>query len=188
MPDSVFPYALPYTLQQDDQLYFLHIAKTAGRSFEDFLKRYFPAEQTIRIDVEHGYPANIPENVFRDYRLYLGHLGYYFVSLFPENKKPYWLTMLRDPVERVISFYYFFRNIQPVKQGHLSYRHQVLASTLSLLEFVQSEETAELVNNYQFHTLVDSDMIYFNNIRGINYHRSIDSSAELVSLVKHRLQ
>lgn len=89
MPEDIFQKTLLYTLKPDDQVYFLHIAKTAGRSFEDFLKKYFPTEQTMRTYVENGYPANIPPNVFTDYGLYLGNLGYYFLSLFPENKQPF---------------------------------------------------------------------------------------------------
>ena len=186
MSEGIFPRVLPYDLTPEDQLYFLHIAKTGGRSFEDLLKKNFPKEQTIRIDVPNGYPENIPSNVFNDYRLYLGHLGYYFLRLFPENKKPFWVTMLRDPVERVISYYYFFRNVKPVDKNHSSYQHQVLANTLSLLEFVKSDATAMLVNNYQFNNLVDSEMIYYNTT-GIKHKRS-RSPVELVTLVKDRLQ
>ena len=186
MSEGIFPRVLPYDLTPDDQLYFLHIAKTGGRSFEDLLKSNFPKEHTVRIDVPNGYPENIPSNVFHDYRLYLGHLGYYFLSLFPEDKKPFWITMLRDPVERVISYYYFFRNVKPVDKNHTSYQHQVLANTLSLLEFVKSDATASLVNNYQFNNLVDSEMIYYNTT-GVKHKRS-RSPVELVTLVKDRLQ
>ncbi len=178
---------LPYHLTDHDQLYFLHMAKTAGRSFEDLLKIFFNPQQTIRIDVEHGYPQDIAANVFNKYQLYLGHLGYHFTTLFPDDKKPLWITMLRDPVERVISFYYFFRNTKPVKPGHINYKHQVMANELNLLQFVESEEAAELVENYQFHNLIDSEMLYFT-AKDHRQFRNSKSDEELLTIAKSRLQ
>ncbi|HEU0297488.1 MAG TPA: sulfotransferase family 2 domain-containing protein [Anaerolineales bacterium] len=188
MTEKIFRPAWPYTLGSDEKLYFLHIAKTAGRSFENLLKRFFPTEKIIRIDVEHGYPANFPEKVFTDYQLYLGHLGHFFIELFPENKRPFWITMLRNPVERVVSYYYFLRNIKPTREGHIRYRHQTLACALNLLDFVRNDETREIIDNMQFHTLVDSEILYFNNVTGLKYQRTLGSTPELVTLVKHRLE
>lgn len=187
MQENLFSKNLPYRLIEHDQLYFLHMAKTAGRSFEDFLKKNSDPEKTIRIDVEHGYPQNIPPHIFKDYHLYLGHLGYHFTTLFPDDKKPLWITMLRDPVERVISFYYFFRNVKPVKPGHISFKHQVMANELSLLQFVESKEAAELVENYQFHNLIDSEMLFFN-AKDRRQFRSSKSDEELLTIAKRRLQ
>ena len=49
---------------------------------------------------------------FTDYLLYKGHIHYYFATsnLPPDTK---YITILRDPVERIISLYFFLRDVVP---------------------------------------------------------------------------
>ncbi|MFN2145241.1 MAG: hypothetical protein ACK2T7_07795, partial [Anaerolineales bacterium] len=114
-------------------------------------------------------------------------LGYHFLTLFPVGKRPLWVTMLRDPIERVISHYYFFRNAKPIKEKHFAYRIQEIAGSCSLLEFVESQETDQITNNNQFNNLVDSEFITRDKDRK-KFKRGEKPSDELLDLVKHRLE
>ncbi len=189
MAEKPLFHQIPYKPTPDDSLYFLHIGKTAGRSFEDYLKSHFTPDETLRINVPTGYPVKRASAAAadRNIRLYIGHLGYHFLSLFPEGRRPLWVTMLRDPIERVISHYYFLRNAKPIKERHFAYRIQEIAGTCTLLEFVESTETDQITTNNQFNNLVDSEFIYREQDKK-KFKRSENSTVELVQLVKQRLE
>jgi hypothetical protein len=148
---------LPYRLKPTDKLYFLHIAKTGGRTFEAFLKERMGATEAncITFIVPDGYPVHVPSQELEHPTLFLGHMGYRFLSFFPYDRKPFWITMLRDPVERVVSHYYFLRNLQPMTERHFAYFVQQLACSLPLEKFVKKKEVLRLVENHQLYCLLD---------------------------------
>ena len=106
----MFPYPLPHILQPDDQLYFLHIPKTAGTTLYALLDQHYPLKDICPEQLSSKV-KKIPLEELARYRLIHGHLDYNFIKLLP--KKPIIITMLRDPVERIISLYeYWKRNIE----------------------------------------------------------------------------
>jgi len=177
---------IPYTLLPTDKLYFLHIPKTGGRSFEEYLKSKFQEQETIRFNVAKGYPEKIAPEIYINFRLFLGHLGYEFLHRYPGGKKPYWITMFREPVDRVVSYYYFFRNAKPVKEPHFFYYAQLLASSLDLHDFVENPESNMLVNNVQFRNLVNSPLL-INNIHFFQLTETSVFDSQQMELIKHRL-
>ena len=99
---------------------FLHIQKTAGTSIVDSLRQHYRENHII----SHGdylravpYPTNetsidaeFVANL-RNVRFLSGHFGYDFAKPFMPER--YSFTFLRDPVERVLSFYYFCQTRDP---------------------------------------------------------------------------
>lgn len=90
-------------------LVFLHIPKAAGTTLEDFLLRhYLPAGKVFRFT---GAPAQLA--AFRGlaqeerdgFDVLSGHVHFGIDGLLSEPAT--YITMLRDPVERIISAYYF---------------------------------------------------------------------------------
>lgn len=90
-------------------LIFLHIPKTAGVTFGDFLARFYHP------DVRSRYKTEVPLNEYyfqiytrrKTLRLLRGHFPF---GLHRFIKPPFlYLTFLRDPIERSISLYYFFK-------------------------------------------------------------------------------
>lgn len=119
---------------------FLHIQKTAGTSIVD-LARHFYGNANV---VSHGdylkwldpiavQPSckNIDSRleVFHEFPFISGHFGFDFARQFMRDR--YTFTFLRDPIERILSYYYFCRNRDPNE-----YKVYALAQTITLEEFL----------------------------------------------------
>lgn len=82
---------------------FLHIQKNGGTSIVDLAKRYYSSSIT-----SHGDHAGKQPDDFKDVAFISGHFGYDFASHFIKNR--YSFTFLRNPAERLISYYYYCRS------------------------------------------------------------------------------
>lgn len=98
--------SLPLAASFDRPFCFLHIPKTAGTTARNFLLTHFPAEQTL---ILQGTPKEALSVLHerQPHLAYFGHLPYVLLQGFP--KLPRLFTVLRDPVERALSHYYFIR-------------------------------------------------------------------------------
>jgi hypothetical protein len=145
-----------YTSLNRKPAIFIHIQKTAGTSIIDLIRQYYQQKHVISHGdyLEGVHPARFKGNSwideklisnFRNIPFLSGHFGYDFAKLFMPER--YSFTFLRDPVERVLSFYYFCRNQDPNE-----YEIYRLCQQLSLDEFLkrglkQSEVNAYIWNN-----------------------------------------
>jgi hypothetical protein len=88
------------------RVFFMTVPKCAGTSIAVFLSSLFPHEEICPAP-----PAGIwvyrPEDV-ADYRLFQGHFDHDFISNF--NEVGVQLTILREPSERLVSLYDFWRS------------------------------------------------------------------------------
>ncbi|MGB6463783.1 MAG: sulfotransferase family 2 domain-containing protein [Nitrosotalea sp.] len=97
---------LEYELKEDDIMYFLHIPKTAGTTLTAIIDNNFDLNSIYPEQVWQKLLLNKPKS-FSEYKLIRGHFGYSLCKILP--KKPVCITMIRDPVERTISFYHHMR-------------------------------------------------------------------------------
>ncbi|OAV44832.1 sulfotransferase family 2 domain-containing protein [Lewinella sp. 4G2] len=101
------------------ELISLHIPKTAGTSFRHILKSKYGEQEVIRLDIPAGKRrVRINEKRYRETTIPSGtrvvHGHFYLPELyakFPETKDLPVITWLRDPVERVISNYFYLQKI-----------------------------------------------------------------------------
>lgn len=108
--------AEPAAAPQDDLLIFLHIPKTAGTTLGLILRNQYLPHATLRTD---GYSqvAGLTPQQRRDMRLLLGHLPFGGHQYFSQPAT--YITLLRDPVERILSRYcHVLRDLQGGDPSH----------------------------------------------------------------------
>lgn len=100
-----------YNLQENDALYFPHIPKTAGMTFRTILEDQFPCEDTCPATLKAQF-QHITSEELKRYRLYRGHLSYIDIpGIVSAEKRVVNVTVLREPVARVISHYEYIRRM-----------------------------------------------------------------------------
>jgi hypothetical protein len=126
---------------------FLHIPKTAGTTFQSILMReyksdsifYLYGDKTTRsIDAVEKFKM-IPENERMKIRALIGHMSF---GLHEYMQQPaIYITFLRDPIERIISHYYY------VVRFSDHYLHdKVIAENINLKDYVARGITDETNN------------------------------------------
>jgi len=126
----------------EEQIYFLHIMKTAGTSLVNAMTaRSGPRLCLSQVFLDH-IPF-LPEPLLRGAALVAGHLGTGVIPLLAPNAKV--VTVIREPVSRVLSHY-----------SHLRRDPAVLSHTaqLTLSDFVRQPRWRPLVENFQARHLV----------------------------------
>lgn len=86
---------------------FLHVPKTAGQTVHGELVRLVggPAHVSpVRVHTQAGPDAQMPPG----YRLYSGHIDWVGIDSLPQDRFAF--TVLRDPRERIASFYFYLRD------------------------------------------------------------------------------
>jgi len=116
---------------------FLHIQKTAGSSIVNYARYYYP-----RV-ISHGDFTEYQLEELEDVPFISGHFGYNFAVKF--LKKRYSFVFLRDPVERVLSFYFYCKNRDPDE-----FNINRFARELELEEFIRLGYTDDLIHSRIF--------------------------------------
>lgn len=87
-----------------DKIVFLHIPKTAGQTVHMEMERILGTDVVSPIRIHTQVKTQI-EQFPIGYRLYSGHLDWKDISGLPSPRFSF--TVLRDPLERIASFYFF---------------------------------------------------------------------------------
>jgi hypothetical protein len=135
-------------------LIFLHMPKTGGTTMHAILKRQYRAENTFRTNPEQHWESL---RVFREFsdkekskiELITGHMRF---GIHEHVEQPwYYLTFLRDPIQRVISYYYYILGYQK------HYLHQKIKSENMSLEAVLEGGVSREFNNFQTRRISGQD-------------------------------
>ena len=127
---------------------FLHIPKTAGLTLRSIIRAQYPGQSIFDIDDVTTNVADferLPEEKRALLRCVMGHVQFGVHSFLPQPST--YITMLREPVERAISYYYYVKSRGPNAPGgsHYLYRH-VVENNISLLDFATTDLSPELNN------------------------------------------
>ena len=102
------------TQNQSETAIFIHILKTAGTSLHHIMQRQYHPHEIFSTWENNLHPneaipllESLPDEEKRQIRLIRGHLPYGMHRYIPQPAT--YFTLLRDPIERAISFYYFLR-------------------------------------------------------------------------------
>lgn len=116
---------------------FVHIPKTAGRTFFSILFQHCSLRAALgHMLMQHYYTLDLD-----DYQIYGGHTFYMMLKdLMPPETK--YLTLLRDPINRAYSHWKF------IVEGK-SYSRYGLEQEPTFSEFMRDKRTAMLASNFQ---------------------------------------
>ncbi len=121
---------------------FLHIPKTGGTTLRDIINRQYKSSQIYTIatlkESENFHEKNII-STFKEIKIIRGHLKYGFHNKI--NIEPVYFTILRNPVERVLSTYYYVLSNKNNPQN-LS----TSSKYISIYEFIESGINPFLMN------------------------------------------
>jgi hypothetical protein len=158
---------------------FLHIVKTAGTSLVEYLRNRLPAGSVLSHGDFLGFPdEQLPPARLSEYRLISGHFGYTHVKDYLPDS--YSVTILREPVARVLSLYKYCLNTDMQKR----FAAARTAARLTVDEFMTSTrpEVVEMLDNQQTWQLADT---YWTADR---QRQPLRSDSELLELAKSHLQ
>ena len=131
--------------ERETAVIFLHIPKTAGTTLIEIIERHYLPRYRYHLGALAQKAIaefkTFSEERRGDTQLFYGHMAYGLHDYFPQGAT--YFTVLRHPVERVISFYYF------VRRNDKHYLHDFsLEETTDLATFAQSGHT-NVTDNFQ---------------------------------------
>lgn len=132
------------SVTEEKTLVFLHIPKAAGTTLHRIIERQFPHNTIFSIDGANVQKSidefkNLREEQRRKIRCLKGHMPFGLHHHLPRPAT--YITLLRDPVDRIISHYYYvLRN-----PSHYLY-NKVTSKNMNLSDYVSSGISAELTN------------------------------------------
>lgn len=128
---------------------FIHIPKTAGTTLTEILERHYPLNKRYHLGAKVQKAITEFQTFDQTRRANIdalyGHMAYGLHTYLP--RPAVYVTVLREPVERVISFYYF------VKGNDQHYLHHLSQHTaVDIKAFIESQHTI-MVDNFQVRLL-----------------------------------
>jgi len=88
------------------KIIFLHIPKTAGQSVHHFFQTSFQKDEICPARV-NGQLKGLKCDELNRYSIFSGHLDWKYLECLDEPK--FTFTILRDPKDRILSFYFYLR-------------------------------------------------------------------------------
>ncbi|UFP93094.1 sulfotransferase family 2 domain-containing protein [Gloeobacter morelensis] len=140
-------------VQAEHSLVFLHIPKTGGTTLESVLLDQYGQEHSLRLDlaaVNDAEGARRARALLEDGRRYKLISGHFTMGLGVHellNVPCTYVTMLRDPIERVISDFYFILHTPE----HI-FHERIVRERMSLEDYLNSD-LSDGTDNYQVRCL-----------------------------------
>ena len=130
--------------KQEQSLIFLHVPKAAGSTFYKIIERQYKPNSIFSIDGQRVRESidefkKLPVAQREEIRVLKGHMYFGLHELLPQPST--YITILRDPVERIISHYYYVLR----SPNHYLY-NKVTSQHMSLKDYVCSGISTELDN------------------------------------------
>ena len=132
MTDPSFPTAA------GRKLVFLHLPKTGGTTLHHHFSAAFTPEEIC--PERFSNLQAIPAETLAAYRYFSGHFNFEQVRLVPGPS--YVVTVLRDPAERILSTYYFWKRHRPEVVRSHNLAGPAAARATDLLGFLKSDDPA----------------------------------------------
>jgi hypothetical protein len=133
----------------------LHIPKTAGTSFRTILKDKIGDSRVVRLDIHNKNDIRLNEKAFTKDKLrnkikvVHGHFKFADIKeLFDLDPSVRYVTWLRDPVDRVLSHYYYLMKMAAIKMGEQA-KDEILSKVgKSLEEYVVHDQNRNEISHF----------------------------------------
>ena len=125
--------------KQEQAVIFVHIPKAAGTTLRKIIERQYKPTAIFTVQESIEEFKKLPEAQRTAIRCLMGHMRFGAHELLP--RVSIYITVLRDPLDRVISHYYYVLR-SPDNVLH----NDVVSKSMSLKDFVCSGMTPELDN------------------------------------------
>ena len=138
-----------YSIFKPSPILFDHIPKCAGNAVTRFLMRFYSSKVTFSLDGVH-FEKSVEE--FKalskkeqlSFSLIQGHSANKLIDFTHSNAKI--LTILRDPIDRIISHYFYIRTYK----GHFLHE-KIINDSISLKDYCALNLSNDLENQYTVH-------------------------------------
>jgi len=158
---------------------FMHIPKTAGTTLRLLIEQNYKVWEIYRENKEAPEKIKILPYI----KCIQGHQPFAYHDI---NDRPHtYITMLRDPVQRVISEYYYIKAARP----HDPYIHdKIWKENLSLEDYVNSTDERFLLRTQNMQTRFSSGSLTLDQIdlekakENLNKHFSVVGITEMFDL------
>ena len=136
---------LTKSAEQEKSIIFVHIPKAAGSTLNKIIERQYEPKAIFSTKMALGVQESIaefkklPEARKREIKVIHGHMDFGLHEYFPQTCT--YITIIRDPVDRIISHYYFVLRTPQ----HYLYQ-KVTSKDMSLKDYVTSRISTELDN------------------------------------------
>ncbi len=166
----------------------MHIPKTAGTSFRNMLKDHFGENNAVRLDIRFEIKRIDVENIEftqkklpSNIRVIHGHFNYTDLSdLFELSDDVKLITWLRDPVERVVSKYFYLQKRLREELDEEGKGLNILAKMQkSLIEYARAEISRNRMCKFLGST--DLSKFYFVGFYE-NYNEDMTKIANLLGI------
>ena len=117
---------------QESMYLFNHIPKCGGLSYRALFEDLFGRERVEHISVNLEEEYTLSPEQFQQFTMLMGHFGVRWNEVVGPGRR--WMTALREPIDRVVSTYYYWRHNTPLSpESPWLY----LAQSMSLDEFIR---------------------------------------------------
>jgi len=142
----------------NQSIIFLHIHKAGGTTLHDIILQNYKKSESFYTEASRFRKStydfiNLDNNEKKQYKIIRGHMYFGIHKYLPQEAT--YISMLRDPVERLISNYFFYlKNNPQQRKKNFTLKDYILKSQELKREDIVNNLQTRLISGYDFHNKI----------------------------------